>query len=429
MRGKNLLIAAAVLVVLILIALFVMKEPPPEEVKASFPVIKKDEVTKVWIRKPVADDSGSMVEKKKEKGEKVEFEEVILEKEGAGEDAQWFLTKPVRYEAYQSYVDTMLSRLEELQIDALAAESKESYADLEIDPDQRVQVKVFKGSTQLVDFFIGGYRGGATMVRFPEDDKVYRVRGSIRYLFAKPPRDWREKRILNIENDKVVRLEFHNENGDFVFSKVEGKWVDESKPPIADYDEKKVSGFVSTVAHLRATDFEDILKPDAAGFGEAAATVTLHFTEETEEKAEETAADAPGAEGSGAQEEESAAGEGAQPGETAPAEEKTAQTKTVLTGGKKDESNYYVMLQGNDQIFLISKYTAERLTPKVENFSTPPKKEEEKKTASPLEGEGFSATPKPVDPGSLPPDVMKKLQAEIKKQQLLKQLSEKAEKK
>jgi hypothetical protein len=33
-----------------------------------------------------------------------------------------------------------------------------------------------------------------------------------------------------------------------------------------------------------------------------------------------------------------------------------------------------------------------------------------------------------VDPQSLPPDVMKKLQAEIKKQKLLKQLSEKASK-
>jgi hypothetical protein len=245
MRGKNLLIAAAVLVVLVLIALFVMREPPPREVTASFPVIKKDEVTKVWIRKPVQDEvSGAAAkdkEKEKEKGKKVEFEEVVLEKEGAGDEARWLLTKPIRYEAYQSYVDTMLSRLEELEIDALAAESKESYEDLEIDPDQRVQVKVFKGSTQLADFFIGGYRGGATMVRFPEDDKVYRVRGSIRYLFAKPPRDWREKRMLNIENDQVVRLEFHSENGDFAFSKRGSGWT-RAVPPSRTTTRRKSAG-------------------------------------------------------------------------------------------------------------------------------------------------------------------------------------------
>ena len=423
MRGKNLLIAAVVLVVLILIALFVMKEPPPEETKAVFPVIKKDDVTRVWIRKPAKDETGIAADRDKKADEKVEFEEVVLEKEGKGEEARWFLTKPVRYEAYQSYVDTMLSRLEELKIDALAAESKESYGDLEIDPDQRVQVKVFKGSTQLADFFIGGYRGGATMVRFPDDDKVYRVKGSIRYLFAKPPRDWREKRILNIENDKVVRLEFHSENGDFAFSKVEGKWVDESTPPVPDYDEKKVSGFVSTVAHLRATDFEDNLKPADVGMGEGAARVILHFTEETGEAGEEKSADAPGQEEAGAADSTEGMDES---GEEAASEESTAQVRILMVGSKKDESSYHVMLEGNDQIFLISKYTAERLTPKTDNFSTPPKKEEEKKAKAPGEDPGFSATPKPVDPESLPPDVMKKLQAEIKKQQMLKQLSEKA---
>jgi hypothetical protein len=183
---------------------------------------------------------------------------------------------------------------------------------------------------------------------------------------------------------------------------------------------------VSTVAHLRATDFEDGLKPAEVGMGEGAARVTLYFTEETGEGGEGKAADAPEPGEPGAADSPESKKEDT--GDSAGKEEKSTQTKTVFVGGKKDESSTYVMLEDSDQIFLISKYTAERLTPKSESFSTPPKKEEEKKAGSPVEGGGFSATPKPVDPQSLPPDVMKKLQAEIKKQKLLKQLSEKASK-
>jgi hypothetical protein len=410
MRGRNLLIAAAVLVVLVLMAIFIMKEPPPEQITASFPEIKKDQVTKVWIRTPVKDEKDKNKKKDKAKKEPARFEEVTLEKEGQGESAKWMVTLPVRYEAYQSYIDTMLSRLEELKIDAIAAESKVSYEDLEIDADHATEVKVFKGGSQILHFIVGGYKGGATMVRFPKDDKVYRVRGSIGYLFAKPVRDWREKRILNIENDQVTRLEFSDPSGAFAFSKVENNWKNESATAISDYDSKKISGFVSTVAHLRATDFEDTLKPEQAGLGEGAASVTLYYTEKTDkDKNKPDAKTEPDVKGGGA----AAAG-----AETEAVEASPARSETILVGSKKDDSNYYIMMKGGSQIFLISKYTAERLTPTADKFATPPKKE------TPKTAEGTA--PKPdasTDAASIPPDVMKKIQAEIKKQQLMKQLA------
>jgi hypothetical protein len=403
MRGRNLLIALGILVVLVLAAVILMREPPPEKLSASFPTIKKDEVTKVWIRKPAKDDTGTADKDKKDAVGKVEFEEVVLEKEGAGDKPTWMLTSPVRYEAYSSYIDTMLSRMEELKIDAIAAESKSSWKELEIDANHRVEVRVFKGSTQLVDFFIGGYRGGATMVKFPDDEKIYRVKGSIRYLFAKPSRDWREKRILNIENEKVVRLEFTNTSGSFAFSKVEGKWADESVPAVPDYDEKKISGFVSTVAHLRATDFEDALKPDAVGLGPQSPRVAIAYTEgEAKPEGKDAAPDA-------------ASADAGEEGAEASAD---VHRDTILVGNKKDESSTYVMMEGGSQVFLISKYTAERLIPAADKFATPPKKEEAKPAA-----DASTAPDAPAEATSIPPDIMKKIQAEINKQKLLKQLS------
>ena len=425
MRGRNLIIALVVLVILILVAVIIMKEPAPEKITASFPEIKKDNVTKVWIRRPDIEKKkpGKPEEEKKKTDEKPKFEELALEKEGLGEDAMWMVTSPVRYEAYPSYVDSLLGRLEELEVEEIAAEKKDSYKDLEIDDNNAVEVKIYTGKTEAMRFFIGAYKGGATMVRFPDDEKVYRVRGSIRYIFAKPVKDWREKRIINIENDRVTRLEFSSDNGSFAFSRVEGEWSNESETEIEDYDPKKVNGFVSTVAHLRATDFEDSKTPADVGLTEGTGRVTYYYTEkeeeEEEEKEEETAAEPANEEGeeAGSEEEAAAGEEGAQP------EEKEALSGTILIGDKKDDSNYYIMVEGKDQIFLISKYTAERLKPPTEKFSKPKKKETDETAATAKAPADAGAFAKPADGGKIPPDVMKQLQAEIKRQKLMKQLA------
>jgi len=404
MRGRNLLIAVVVLVVLIVIAIFVMKEPPHEQITASFPKVEKDKVTKVWIKTPIKEQ--------KEKGNdsdagKVTFEEVTLEKQNGDKAPKWMVTSPVLYEAYQSYVDSMISRLEELKIESIAAENKTSYSTLEIDADHATEVKVYEGEKLLTHFLVGGYKGGATMVRFPNDEKVYRVRGSINYLFAKPVRDWREKRIIDIENDNVTRLEFVNSNGSFTFSKVENNWKNLSQTPIPDYDSKKISGFVSTIAHLRASDFEDKLKPEEAGLGVGAASVTVFYTEKKKDSID------------------AATGEDIPQDEEAVEANQTKQ-EIILIGNQKDSSNYYIKLKDKPQIFLISKYTAERLTPTADKFSTPPKKESAKTLESKSSEEVSSTPDASTDATSIPPEVMKKIQAEIKKQQMLKQLTNQA---
>jgi len=52
MNWRNSLIALAVLAVLIVVLFIVFKEQPVEKMNASFPEIKKDHVTKIWIKNP-----------------------------------------------------------------------------------------------------------------------------------------------------------------------------------------------------------------------------------------------------------------------------------------------------------------------------------------------------------------------------------------
>jgi len=330
-------------------------------------------------------------------------------REGEGEAAAWKLTKPVAYPAYGSYVDTLLTRLEEIELLDVAVEDKANWETLEVDEAHAVHVKVWAGEALLVEFYIGAYKSGNTMVRLPGDDRVYKVQGSIRYVFGKASRDWRDKSMIEVDSKTVTRATFKTAGGTFDFQKSGEDWqilAGEGLAAVDGFDPKKVPTFVSSAATIRAADFADGVDPATVGLDPPKGEVTITAT-----------IPAP-AEAKDADDVKAAQDAGTSPMATASPE---VVVHRILVGDAKDDKYIYVMVDDDPQVFLVTKYTAERLSPTADKFAASPK---------PDPGSGIQAPPPPPggpgmagDGGSLPPDVMKAVQAEIKKQQLLKKLS------
>jgi hypothetical protein len=402
MNWRNSLIALAVLAVLIVVLLIVFREPPPEEMKARFPEIKKDSVTKIWLRNPVP-----LTEEEKAEGKAVTFEEATLERVGEGEEATWKLTSPVEYPAYKSYVDSLLTRLEEIKLVDVAVESKANWAPLEVDPEQAVQVKIWAGKAELADFFVGAYKTGNTMLRLVDDERVFKVQGSIRYVFGKRTRDWRDKTVLDYESDHVTRITYRTTDGELTFEKQDKDWAEAptTAGSIENFDPKKVRSFVSSIAKLRTADFADDVKPEDVGLSPPRGEILVTLSIPAEEPEVKDAGDVKA---------EQDAGED-------PMEPTyTIENVRILVGDDKDDSQTYLMVEGNPQIFLITSHLKERLLPTADKFATAPRPE----------GEAPAMPPPPPptgtqDTSSIPPEVMKQVQDEIRKQQMMKKIMEK----
>lgn len=413
MKLKYSLIALVVLAVLVVAALIVFREPPTEQMKASFPEITKDSVTKIWIRNPVKDDG--------EDSETV-FEEVTLVRQGEGEDATWKMTEPVDYPAYTSYVDTLTTRLSEMELADVAVEKKQNWSTLDVDDEKAVHVKVWSGENLLAEFWVGAYKTGHTMLRLPDDERVFKVQGSIRYVFAKRVRDWREKTVLDQDPKNVTRIAYQSDDSPLVFEKTGEEWAQvlaEGEEPIEHFDPKKVQSFVSTPAKLRTADFADGVEPADVGLDSPRAVVEFTVTEKGEPEVKDA---------------EDVKAEQAEGEDPMDAPETTTETFRVLVGDETDDGDQtHIMVEGNPQIFLVTQHVVDRLMPEPLKFATPPRPEGE--TPAPMgAGPGMGAGPPmamqppaggPGGGGSIPPEVMKQVQAEIKKQKMMKKLQEK----
>lgn len=364
-KRYRLLIGGVVLLGMIGLAWWAVRartgDTAPTEAAAAattLPEIDRDAITEIEIRRP-GDEAA-----------------IRLVKDGES----WRLAAPVEAPAASSNVDTALDKLTDLDVRGVASSNAQFHERLEVDEEHGVRVIARAGGETLIDMWVGAFRGGNTMVRLEGEDRVLMVRGSIKFAFNKPVRDWRDRAILDVEPDSVSSVTFTNDNGTFAFRKGEEAWEQvteapeggEAPPAIERFAPTKVRTSVSSLARLRASDFAGAdVTVESAGLGEGAARVVL------------------------------VAGEGEE-----------ARTTTLLVGGEVGEQSRYVMREGDSTIFVVSRFMAERLVPNTEAFQE----------AEPGEA---GAEPPPPDPhggmppgggGQIPPELMQQIQRQLQQQ-------------
>jgi len=210
---NRLLIAALVVIVLAAALFFAFRNEEtvttPTDRPSPLAAIDSSQVTKVVLDSSVG-----------EKANQTKQHVVLTRGEGEGDsEPVWFLEEPIKAEANGQAVKTLLQRLGELKVLDVASEMANSHENLEVTPEKGVTVRVFNGDDQLAYFILGKSTGGNTMMSLPDQDFVYRLAGSLRYVFGKRTADWRNKEVFNLERDQISWVQFKNQNGTFAFSR------------------------------------------------------------------------------------------------------------------------------------------------------------------------------------------------------------------
>ncbi len=390
---KNRIVAGTIaLAALLLITLWAVRTRNIEThttTEVSAPEVDKDELTTLEITRPGQDT-------------------VTLTKR----DEDWWVTTPVEAEADENTVNTALNRISELKASGIVATRPENHARLEVDDAQAIHVVAKSSDATAVDMLIGKYAGGNTMVRFDAADDVYGINGSIKYVFDRELKAWRNRKVNDYKPARVRAISFQSTGGKFSFEKEGDDWKQVApKKKIKKFDPKKVKGLVSSAARLTATDFAAPgIDAAAAGLTKPSGTITM-VVDPDEKKEGEAEAKAEAEADLGTEAETEAEAEAETEAEAEP------ETVVLLIGdaGEKD-TEFYLQREGNDTIYLVSKYLANRLRPDKEAFQASEKKSSD---APPPPPTGMPQMP-PGMPGQhpqLPPEVMKQLQEQMRRQQ------------
>lgn len=350
MNKSRLLIAVAVLIGLSVAVVMTRRshqaESTLEKPTASVPKLKKEELTAIEITRPGQPP-------------------IVLQKQSD----KWRMSAPVAADTAEAAVESVVDKLADLDVTSVAATRKENHQRLEVDPSHAIHVVAKGGEKVLADLHIGASKSGGTMVRVEGSDDVLALRGSIRHLFDREVKDFRDRDVTDIDNKELSAIAISSAKGNFKFVRDGEKWAQApGEKPLANFDPEKVPSFLNTAAHLYATDFADAKDDDSVtGLSTPASRVTL-----------------------------------------------TKQDGTVveLLVGKQHvgAQDYYLRSSAKpDVIYRVSNFNAERLIADAKLFEKDPKAPEQAANPAP------SGMPM-AGGGELPPEIMKQLQQQMQMQ-------------
>jgi hypothetical protein len=267
MKIRGLLVATLVFIILAGLLYYSNRHKPSEETanaSASAPsILKLDEasIDKLEIKKP---DSPA----------------IALVKNNSG---NWQITEPKQFGADQSTVNGALSSLSALNSERVVEDKTSDLQKFGLAPPAvEVDVSERNNKTQKVLFGDNTPAGGAVYAMLAGDPRVFTVYSYSKNSVDKTLNDWRDKRLLTTDPDKISRVELIRKNQTIEFGRNKDEWqILQPKPLRA--DDAQVSQLIRTLtdARMDLSGSDADTQESASAFAHATPVATAKLTDES----------------------------------------------------------------------------------------------------------------------------------------------------
>jgi hypothetical protein len=232
----------------------------------------------------------------------------------------WAVVKPIGFAADEGALKTLTEKVGKLEFGDLVTERKDRHADHHVDDKAGIRVTLKSGSKILADFVVGKSQSGYTMLRPASKDQVYQAVGSLRHVFKKDVKMWRNRTLSKFKREDARELRVETAGGAIVLGRKDAKagWVVKSSTVAIDrLDQGAVRTILSAMASLMASDFADNKKMADTGLDKPTSRATAKL--------------------------------------------KDGKTHSVLVGAKKNKDEYWVKKSEGSQIYVLRKHNADNL--------------------------------------------------------------------
>ncbi len=180
---------------------------------------------------------------------------------------EWRMTQPFEAPADSSAVDSLLTRVGELEADEVVVESTDDPAQFGLAPPARTVTITVEGEDEprVLEFGHKAPTGSAIYARTPGSPRVYAVASWVESSFDKKPFDLRDRDVLHVKRDDVRILEVAGPEGDYALARSDaGEWAF-TEPLATRAGRWSVDGLLGTLENLRmesvAAETAESLKP------------------------------------------------------------------------------------------------------------------------------------------------------------------------
>lgn len=170
-----------------------------------------------------------------------------------------------------------IDELNNLSVNAVATRNPDKFTRYKVD-STGIKVSLYDGEQKLNSIFVGapqrsGRRSLNNYVRLADENAVYSVEGFLRSTFSKKLDDWRDKRVWEVEQSNISRVDFlYPADSSFTIEKVDNQqWISSGDT----LSQREVSSALSRLSSPRTSGFSDALTKESFGTEKYAIQIAL----------------------------------------------------------------------------------------------------------------------------------------------------------
>jgi len=173
------------------------------------------------------------------------------------QDEEWHLESPIQEDADQNAVSSLLSTVEFGEVQEFVSDEAQELKSYGLDPPTatiRVRHEKEDGWRALE---LGQQKGEHTLARNPDGASVFTVNQEIRDKLSQDVLTFRDKDVLDVEQNQIVRIVIHKKEDEEIALRYEDyKWIVES--PDAQKDQEALAyKFWYPITEIRFTSIQD----------------------------------------------------------------------------------------------------------------------------------------------------------------------------
>lgn len=168
---------------------------------------------------------------------------------------KWFVTSPIKYPADEISVTTLLCSASKLKILSLISSNPAKQSVFQVDSSSGTILNFYDKRGKNITFILGkmGPSYMESYLRPMNSNEVYLSEGINSWTVNKDVRDWRDKYILKLQKDSIKQIIFETGKELFSILKTENKWYLENDS----LESSKIESILNLLSNLRTEDFVD----------------------------------------------------------------------------------------------------------------------------------------------------------------------------
>jgi hypothetical protein len=143
------------------------------------------------------------------------------------EGKDWKMVAPLMVPADSGEAESLVSSLESMEIDEVAAETAPKLGDFGLESPRITVGVLLQGASEPLKLLFGDKTpdGSGIYAKLPSQPRVFTVASYVDSAFGKKPFDLRDRDVLHVKRDEIQTLEVHGPEGDYTLARKDKEWA------------------------------------------------------------------------------------------------------------------------------------------------------------------------------------------------------------